>query len=117
MSGNNATVVAKLATNEAVRVAQDLPDLVQKLKVVDPTLAGTIEGKALLASKSPWGTLAAGVIGYLASRYGLGWNEATDSLVAGACVLLGSYAMRLVTSGAITGFWQKKPLTGDLSHG
>lgn len=89
--------------NAAVARAQSLPGLVAELRQIDPALAGQLTGKTLLASRSPWGTLAAGLVGYVSARYGLGFDETTTGLVAGASVLVGSYAMRLLTRQPITG--------------
>ncbi len=92
-------------TDTAVAAAKNLPDLVANLKQIDSPLAQQIEGKPLAASRTPWGTLATGVVAWLAAKYGLGWDEQTCALVAGAATLLGGYAMRLITSAPITGLF------------
>jgi len=94
------------AANDAVAAAKDVPDLVTKLRVADPALAAQIEGKALVASKTPWGTLAVSAAAYLSTRYGLGWDSATDALVAGGALVLSSYAMRYITSVPISGWFK-----------
>lgn len=91
------------ARDRAIADAKDLPSLINNVSAVDPALASQLTGKALLASKTPWGTIAGGVVGWLVSHYGLGWDQATCDVVAGACVLLASYAMRYVTAAPITG--------------
>lgn len=94
--------VTTAAVNTAVADAKNLPELVSNLQVVAPQLAAPFFGKALLASKSPWGTLAAGLVSYTASKYGFGWPPELCAAVAGGGVLLGSYAMRLFTKQPIT---------------
>ena len=91
------------ARDRAIADAKDLPSLINNVSAVDPALAASLTGKALLASKSPWGSLAGGIVGWLVSHYGLGWDQATCDLVAGACVLAASYVMRYITAAPITG--------------
>ena len=98
------------AADEAVAAAKDVPDLVGKLRLADPTLAAQIEGKALLASKTPWGTLACAVVAYVSTRWGFGWSAGTDALVAGGALVLGSYAMRYVTAAPISGMFRHTPV-------
>jgi hypothetical protein len=93
----------------AIRAAQSLPELVENLRAVDPALAQQITGKTLIASKSPWGTFAVAAVAYLSSKYGLGWSEGVDELVAGGGILLGAYLMRLVTSAPIAGIFRRPP--------
>lgn len=87
--------------------AKSLPDLVAKAQRFDPALAQQLTGKVLLASKTPWGVLVSGAVGWAVSRYGLGWDGATTDLVAGAAVVLGAYAMRKISSGPITGLFRR----------
>ncbi len=89
--------------DEAVAAAKDVPDLVAKLKAADPALAAQIEGKALLTSKTPWGTLACAVAAYASTRWGLGWDQSTDALISGGALVIGSYVMRYITSVPISG--------------
>lgn len=98
-----ATLSATPLVNEAVAEAKSLPALITNLEAINPDLATQLTSKPLLASKTPWGTVAAGLIGYVSARYGLGLDETTTSLIAGVCVLLGSYAMRLVTKQPVAG--------------
>ena len=95
------------AVDAAVAAAKDLPDLVHKLDKVAPDLAQQLTGKALLASKTPWGTLLTALIAYAAAKYGLGWDQSTDELVAGVGLLIGAYAMRWVTTSPISGILRK----------
>src|SRR5580658_3740546 len=89
-------------TNAAVRAAQDMPALVANLRTVNPDLAQQIEGKALIASKSPWGTLACSAVGFLAAKYGLTctvasaaaancWTPDTVNLIGGAAAMAGAF--------------------------
>ncbi len=95
------------AVDDAIKAAQSLPDLISKAKQVDPSLSDALEGKALIASKTPWGTLLAAGIAYLASKYALGWDQTVCELLAGAGVLLGSYLMRYISANRITGLFSK----------
>ena len=106
-----ATITDTPAVNAAIKDAQSLPALVATLQTVDPAMAQQIEGKALLASKTPWGTLLTAAVAYVAARYGLGFDQTTDALIAGVGVLVGSYAMRAVTSSPISGWFTKKSTT------
>lgn len=89
--------------DQIIADAKSLPDLINTAKSVDPQLAASLTPKALLASKSPAGTLASGIVAWLVPRYGLGWDQATCDLVAGAAVLAGGYAMRYITTSPISG--------------
>jgi hypothetical protein len=106
----------------AVAAARDLPDLVNRLQVVDPALAASIEGKALIASKTPLGTVIGLVLGWAIPHYGLAcsaaatatascWTQDTINLVSGAGALVGTavaaYVMRYVTTSPIAGFFSK----------
>lgn len=90
-------------SDRVVASAQSLPDLIQKASVSDPALASMFTGKALIASKTPWGTLAGGIVAYVAGRYGFQWDQATCDLVAGAGVLLASFVMRYISPLPVTG--------------
>ena len=103
----STTAPAPTVRDQVIADAKSLPDLIAKAQANDPALAAQLTGKSLLASKSPIGTLAAGVVTWLAGRYGLGWDDMTCNLVAGAAVLIGGYAMRYVTSGPIAGIFSK----------
>lgn len=98
-------VVKGAITNVVIAAAQDVPQLVAGLETVDPAMADAIKGKALLASKTPWGVLLAGVASWAVSHYGLGWNATTTDMMAGAGVLLGSYLMRYISPARITGIF------------
>jgi hypothetical protein len=96
-------LTATAAVNDAVSAAKSLPNLIANLYALDPALATQLETKPLLASKTPWGTLAAGMVGWVSSRYGFGFDANTCSLVSGFAVLVGSYAMRALTRQPIAG--------------
>lgn len=103
-------ITASPALNKAVAAAQDVPTLVAEFAAVDPAVAQQIEGKALLASKTPWGTLAVALVAWGAAKYGLGWDTNTDALVGGAGLVLGSYVMRAITNSPISGMFSKTPI-------
>lgn len=94
--------------DQLVADAKSLPDLIAKAQAVDPALASQLTPKALAASKTPWGVVAGYAVTWLVSHYGLGWDADTCALVAGVAVLLGSYAMRYVTSSPIGGWFKAK---------
>ena len=98
---------ANAAVTDAVAAAKDLPDLVNKLQVVDPALAQQIEGKALAASTTPIGTFLVPALVWLAARYGLGWDATMCSWIAGGLVLIGTYVMRYITTSPIAGIFSK----------
>ena len=102
-AANATTGAPTTITDQVVGAAQDLPDLINKASTFDPDTAAKWTGKALLASKTPWGTLLVPLVTYLASRYALGWDTNTCTLVAGVGVLVGAYIMRMVTELPITG--------------
>ncbi len=103
-----APVAPQTPADRAVALAQSVPDLVNRLQTADPALAQQLEGKALLASKTPWGTLACAGVAYVATKYGFHWDETTVDLVSGAGLLVGAYLMRLVTTSPIAGFIRHK---------
>lgn len=100
--------MAPSTVDQAIAEAKDLPTLVAGLSAVDPGLARQFQGKALLESRTPLGTLLVTGVTYLAAKYALGWDQATDELVAGLALLVVSYAIRLVTSAPIAGLFKKK---------
>ena len=101
-----------IATAEAaaIRTAAALPSLLVTATATDPAPVASVTGKALIASRTPWGTILLPVVVYVAGRYGFGWSTDIDTLVAGAAVLVGSYAMRAITSLPISGLFHKKPV-------
>src|SRR5581483_899173 len=100
-----APVARDPVVNAAVADAKSLPELVTKLNTVDPALAQSIEGKALVASRTPWGVVIGFGVAWAASKYGLGWDADLCALVSGVAVLAAGYVMRLVTAGPIRGWF------------
>lgn len=94
-------------TDEAVAGAKSLPELIDRAQMADPALAKALTGKALIASKTPAGVLLGTGFAYLATKYGLGWDQGLCELVAGGALLAASYVMRYVTAGRITGILTK----------
>lgn len=105
------------ALNAAKTLAKDLPGLAADAQAIDPAAAQQLASKALIASKSPWGTVAAAGIGWGAAKLGLTcaagvvsascWTPDTVNLVAGFAAIggawVGAYVMRWVTSKPIAG--------------
>lgn len=104
-----ASTKATLETS-AIKAAQDLPDLLAKLQAVDSPLADQITGKSLVASKTPVVTLLVTGIAWVSAKYGLGWDESTDTAIAGAALLVASYVMRFISTTPITGLFKAKPV-------
>ena len=98
------------AVNDAIAAAKSLPNLIANLYALDPALATQLETKPLLASRTPWGTLAAGIVAWLSTRYGFGFDETTCSLLSGIAVLIGSYTMRALTRQPIAGVLTTPPM-------
>jgi hypothetical protein len=96
------------ATNAAVKAAQDVPDLLNKLNAVDPGLAQQLNGKGLLASRTAWGAVLVPVITYLAGKY-FGWSSDTTLDVLGVLMAVGGVAARLVTKAPIAGLLTPPP--------
>lgn len=104
--------------NYVIAIAHGTPDMLQKAETMAPDLAAKWTGKAIVWSKSPWGTLLSGVIGMFATKYGLAcipdvaiskacWTPEFIATVSGFAGLggawVGAYIMRCVTSLPITG--------------
>ena len=95
--------------DEAIAAAKSLPDLIGRLEQADPQLAQQLQGKSLAASRTPWGTLAAALVAWLSSRYGLGWDDQVSALVGGLGLLAGAYLMRALSSAPIRGLLRLAP--------
>lgn len=89
--------------------AKSMPDLIAKAKAADPALAQQLEGKALLASKTVWGTAASMVLSWAVTKYGLGWDADMCALVSGLIVMATTAALRAITKGPITTVIPPKP--------
>ena len=74
-----------------------------------------LEGKALIASRSPWGVLAAFIVGFVITKFGFHADDQTVAIISGICVLAGGYLVRLVTHKPITGVMQAghKPIVRE----
>jgi hypothetical protein len=94
-------------TDQIIAAGRDLPNFLARAEQLDPPTADKWTGKALIASKSPWGTFAGAGVTWLVTKYGLGWDQTACDLVAGGAVLIFAYAMRLVTELPITGLFTK----------
>lgn len=93
----------KAGVGAAIAQARNLPADLARLERINPALAEQLESKPLLASRTPWGTLAAAAVGWASARFGLGLDAHATDLVAGAALVGGSYAMRAITSRPIAG--------------
>lgn len=89
--------------NRIIANAKDLPSLIQTAKAVDPDLAASLTPKALLASKSVWGSAASLMVGWAVTKWGLGWDADTCALVTGLLVMGVTAALRAVTRSPIGG--------------
>lgn len=91
----------------AITVVPTVSPFIPVAESVAEAIDPGITGKALIASKTPWGVLAAYGIAFLGAHFGLGLDADTTGVVAGAAVLVGSYAMRYITTDTITGIFKK----------
>lgn len=114
------------ASSKVVAAAKSLPDLITMAQTAAPDLAAAFIGKALIASKTPWGVLAGAGVSWLVAHYGLActaaaaagagcWTPDTINTVTGAATLFGawvaSYVMRYLSPLPITGIL--KPATPE----
>lgn len=97
------------AVDFAIANSKSLDELVGFLENVAPQMAQAIEGKALVAARSPIGVLLFYIIGWTLC-HGLGMNELTTAVVAGGFVLVGGYIMRIATRSPITGIFHTRPV-------
>lgn len=89
--------------DQVFAAAQSWPDFVAKASVADPDLAAKFTGKALIASKTVWGTLFTMVVSWAVTRWGIGWDDKTCAEVSGAVVMLATAFLRSISDGPITG--------------
>lgn len=89
--------------DSAVAHAKSLPELIRYFQTVAPDLATAMNGKALIASKSPWGVLLSTGATWAVTHYGLGWDQDTTAMASGGVLMAASYVMRYISSGRITG--------------
>lgn len=93
--------------DEIVASAKSLPDLVAKAETYDPAMAAKLKGQAAVASATPAGSLVGAVIGFLVTKYGLGWDSETVNLVSGLTLLAGGYVTHWVQA-RVTSILPKK---------
>ena len=108
--------------DQIIAGAKSAPELLAVAQIVDPAMAASLTPKALIASKTPWGTLACSAIGWLVTKYGMActsavatkcWTPEDVNLAAGLVAMLGavvgSYLMRFVSSSPIAGVFKVMP--------
>lgn len=93
--------------DQAVAVARDIPTLIKQASVVDPDLAAKWTGKALVASKTVWGTLATMMVSWAVTRWGLGWDPQTCAEASGVLVMAATLGLRSASELPITGLFTK----------
>lgn len=103
MAGNPTT-----KTDQVLNSARDFPDMLSKAEQFDPPLASKWTGKAILASKTVWGTAVALIVAAAVKRYSLGWDQNFVDLVSGLIVLGTVAGLRAISDGPITGWFTKK---------
>ena len=86
-----------------VQQAQSFPHYVSMAETFDPAIAAALEGKALLASKTVWGTAITMAVTWGVSRYGLGWSPDVCAQVAGALTMVATVVLRSLTKTPVTG--------------
>ncbi len=94
--------------NAVIARARSLPELIASLP---PGLAQQLISKPLLASRSPPAVLLATGLAWVSTRYGLGWDDNTDALIAGTVLLGVAYLMRRLTKQPIAGVVSTPPGT------
>lgn len=98
--------------------SRNFRDFLEKATALAPDVAKQFTGKALVASKTPWGTIVGTAVGLLAAKYGLTcgpvaaatatcWTPETVTLVSGllvlGCTLISSFVMRYISPLPVTG--------------
>lgn len=69
------------------RAAQSGPELLREAQVYDPELAKRLQGTSLAGSKTLWGGALTLLLGYLSTRFALGWDKDFCALVASILAL------------------------------
>jgi hypothetical protein len=99
----SATAPKPNLQDHLVAAARSMPELIASAQAMDPALAEQLTGKALVYSKTVWGTPIVMVVSWAASRYALGWDPATCSAVAGAITWGAVIVLRSITRAPIVG--------------
>ena len=91
--------------DSAISVSHSKAELVGHLEREDEVadVAQSLEGKALLASRSPWITVMAGTGGFLIAHHTLHFGYWGTGLVTIVSALFGGYIVRVSTRAPITG--------------
>ncbi len=101
-----ATDKTTLLTNMqtvALTDAKAIPSLVGDLTALDPSLVPQVQAKSLIWAKSPFGTMVGFVVSWAVTKYALGWDANTVTLVTGLVTGAVAYALRYVTNQPIQG--------------
>lgn len=69
--------------DQIIADAKTLPGLLAAAQANDPVLANAILGKATNAAMTQVGAVVVGAVTWVAARYGLGWDDKTDEIIAG----------------------------------
>lgn len=99
-----AVVAEKVGILVAIRDAQQFLD---NAKATSPELYNAVVGKALIASKSVYGSAVAAGLAWLATRYGFSLTPDMSASISGGVVLVVSAVLRYITSAPITGIIKK----------
>ena len=123
----SATAPPISVRDQVIADAKSLPDLIAKAQSIDPGLAAQLTAKSLVASKTPYGTIAFTAVAWLAAHYGLAcpvtvtqsvtsgtitliqgcWTPDTINMLSGLAAMagafIGSAVMRYVTKSPIGG--------------
>ena len=125
------TAPAPTVRDQVIAEARSLPDLLAKAQTVDPALVQQLTAKSLVASKTPYGTIAFTAVAWLATHYGLAcpvniatqgatsgtiavvqgcWTPDTINMLSGLAAVVGagvgSAIMRCITKSPIGGFFK-----------
>lgn len=92
--------------DKVVAAAKDVPDLIMKASAADPELAQQWTGKALLASRTFYGSIGVIIVSALVKRYSLGWDPNTVDTVVGLLDIAAIALLRNMTKYPITGFFK-----------
>ena len=93
--------------DQLIANAKDVPSLIAAAQTADPALADALTPKALIASKTVWGSAVGLVVGWVVTKYALGWDPNTCAVVTGLLTLGLTAAGRALASSPISGFFKK----------